>query len=459
MKKIKIISLICVTLLFSACSINVKVDELLSPPKLTQQQDAIYKALQNFVGKNIKLKYPRTGKYRSAFVLANIDDEPGDEALVFYELESSDGSSSLLRVNLLDQDEDENWFSAFDFAGFGSDVDEVVFSNLGTIGDTKIIIGYSALNQTQKSMCVLTYRNKRLTEIVSDTPYSYMEVLDLNLDGSEELILLNQDNATQTAKATLFKTNSSGVFYKVTETDAMENVSEYINISSGFAEKGQFGLFIDYSKSANQYGTDFIYYMGNRLINPIKETNQTLNTNRLSNNYNGVTVSMDIDDDGIIEIPASVPFPGYTTLSKQDQLNATIWYNLKNDKLTRKYYTYYSMKNKYIFIFPERWRDVVTAEINQELNEITFFEASEFQANFKYDGKRIKDPLLVIKTLDKTALGDDFYYTETELFEEGYIFISNNQNKNYYILLGNQEDNMKITKDDFISSFIVLDAE
>ena len=456
LKKIKSAILFLLSLVLSACTLNMKVDELLSPPKLTQQQDAIFTALQKAVGKNIKLKYPRMGDQRSAFVIANLDEEPSDEAIVFYELQTSDNSAGLLRVNILDQ-KDDKWYSAFDFGGIGSEVDEVAFSNLGTIGDTKIIIGYSALNQMQKSLSVMTYKNSSLTELMSGAAYSYMKVLDLNLDGTDELFVLHQDSTTQTAKATLYQTNNTGVFYKVTETDNIESVAEYTNISAGYAEKGLYGMFIDYSKGANQHGTEFLYYKGNRLINPIKETNQALNTSRISNNLNAVVASKDIDGDGIVEIPATVPFPGYGTLTKQEQFSATIWYNMSTGNLVSKYYSYYSVKNNYIFVFPERWRDVVSASINSELNEITFEKADRTPP--KPESNHNTSPqnaLLKIKTLDISILGDDFIDKENDLVENNYIYIGKNRGKSYYIWLGEQDNNMLLSKQDFITNFIVI---
>lgn len=459
MKKLKTAILIFISLTFSACTFNTKVDELLTPPKLTEQQTAIFEALQNAVGKNIKLKYPKSGDHRSAFVLANLDDEPTDEALVFYELQTGESNTGLLRVNILDQEKGV-WFSTFDFAGFGSEVDEVIFSNLGTTGETKIIIGYSALNQMQKSLSVLTYKNKVLTELISNAQYSYMDVLDLNLDNSEELIVLNQDSSTQIAKATLYKTNEDNVFYKVTETENIETATEYTKISVGYAQEGLYGLFIDYSKGNNQYGTEFLYYMGNRLFNPISETNQNTSTSRSTNTFNTVVSSKDIDGDGIVEIPSTVPFPGYETLNKQEQFSATIWHNLVNGNLSRKAYTYSSVKNNFIFVFPERWRDAVTATITSELNEVVFSKATKSQTKPDFDLKiNDEDFLLKIKTIDTIVLAEKFADEESELLQDGYEKLSSNGTKFYFIKFGNKNDDMSMTKEDILENFLVQKTE
>ena len=89
MKRIGCLFLSCALVLsFGGCSQTdfANIDGVMSPPKLTEEQNMIYAALEDSVGKNIRLKYPKTGDYKSAFVMQNIDDEPGEEAIVFYEI-------------------------------------------------------------------------------------------------------------------------------------------------------------------------------------------------------------------------------------------------------------------------------------------------------------------------------------------------------------------------------------
>ena len=93
----------------TGCSaLNFSVEGLINAPKLTSEQSEIHQALIESVGSNITLKYPKNGEYRSAYVIANIDDEPTDEAMVFYEYTSNGSEEDGLRVNILDKDEDGN---------------------------------------------------------------------------------------------------------------------------------------------------------------------------------------------------------------------------------------------------------------------------------------------------------------------------------------------------------------
>ena len=77
-------------LLLSGCSpIQMDVEELMSPPKLTAEQAEIDSALKQALGENVKLKYPKSGDFRSAFVFHDIDGDGEEEAIVFYQLDSS----------------------------------------------------------------------------------------------------------------------------------------------------------------------------------------------------------------------------------------------------------------------------------------------------------------------------------------------------------------------------------
>ena len=49
-----------------ACGFTASVDNLLSPPRLTAEQEEIYQVLQNSAGSQISLKYPKSGERLSA---------------------------------------------------------------------------------------------------------------------------------------------------------------------------------------------------------------------------------------------------------------------------------------------------------------------------------------------------------------------------------------------------------
>ena len=187
--KFRVIAALLLCLLMCGCSATASVENLLMPPKLLAEQDEIYKELINSVGQGVKLKYPRSGDYRSAFVMHNIDDEPGDEAMVFYESKNNQSGESSLRLKFLDNN-DGKWEAVYDMSCAGSEIDSISFAKLGTSDVIDIIICYTLLNQTEKTFSVLKYTDKKPVEAVSG-PYSCLEVVDLNGDGADELVTVS----------------------------------------------------------------------------------------------------------------------------------------------------------------------------------------------------------------------------------------------------------------------------
>ena len=206
--------LIVIVYTFTGCAIwNGNIDALLSPPKLSNQEEAIYQALTSSLDGKISLKYPKTGEYLSAFIVANLDDEPSDEAMVFYEKTGFTADETSLRINILDQ-KDGRWTSVFDRVADGSEVETVYISKLGTSDVISIIVGYSML-QGEKQFDIYTYDsiNYTLVETLTDN-YSLINVEDVDNDGYNELFTVTGNTASSYAEAKLLKLDENGQYIR-----------------------------------------------------------------------------------------------------------------------------------------------------------------------------------------------------------------------------------------------------
>ena len=101
-KKLIAVCLVVMFLLTGCNYTQTGIEDLLKPPKLSEQQNEIYTALQASTGSNIRLVYPRKGDFTSAFLINNIDDESTQEAIVFYMREDNVNATNTLRINVLD---------------------------------------------------------------------------------------------------------------------------------------------------------------------------------------------------------------------------------------------------------------------------------------------------------------------------------------------------------------------
>lgn len=355
------------------------MDNLLTPPKLTSEQNEIYQELINSVGRNVKLKYPRNGEYRSAFVIHNIDDEPDDEAMVFYESSDIRSGESALRLKFLDKSSGK-WEATYELACPGNDIESVSFVNFNNSEDaeeTTIILSYTLLNQTDKAFSVLKYKDKKPVECLSSA-YSCMEITDLNKDNINELVVVTVNKELKTASASMYA-DSGDKMELLSNTPLYGGAVDYIRVTKGLLDENTPALFLDYSSGGTMSGTDVLYCYGSRLFCPdgVGSNLATGIISRQINNYMAEIYSFDIDGDGFVEIPSTTPFPGYETLTKPEQLCAVQWYIVQNDNFAQKAYSYFSGKYRFALMFPNRWTGVVTAVADFNSNDIIFIAYDE----------------------------------------------------------------------------------
>ena len=437
-----------VAVMLCGCS-GGSVENLLTAPKLTQEQTKIYQALINSTGSSVNLKYPRGGEFRSAFVLQNIDDEPGDEALVFYESQSVQSGESALRMKVLDQYDGE-WQAVYDLACVGSEVDSISFANLGAGDCTEVIVCYSMLNQTEKTLSVMTYADGIISELYSGS-YACMEVMDLNADGMDELVTVVPDKTSQTSMAMMFTKTDEGLV-KLSETPLGGSGADFVSVTKGQLSENITGLFLDYSRGNGLYGTDVLYCMGGRLVTPVYRSanNDNMQTNaisRFTNDYMTDIRSKDIDGDGYLEIPSMMPLPGYETLTRSEQLCAVVWYTVRDNRYEQEYYSYYSSKYNFALLFPNRWQGVVSAVVNSQDNEIVF---RSYSSETGLDVNEHTE-LMRIRTIDK----DD---TEALVNSKDYHMIGENDENIICCkeTAGYLTGKLALTESELRDSFIVL---
>lgn len=420
---------------FSGCSFAGSVDLLLSPPKLSAEQTAVYEALVRSAGKEVKLQYPRYGEYRSAFVFADIDGDEGDEALVFYEKAGESEGAGNVRINVIDMIDGE-WRSVYDHAGVGTGIDRIIFAGIGSSERMSVIIGYTLLSG-EKNAVVYSYEDGRLFSDYSDN-YSTMFILDMDRDGTDNLVLIRPGN--QLKKASMSLVSRSVEDGSVAETGSIaldESAADFVNVISGYVGTETPAIFID-GLSGGQLTTEIIYSMNGSLRNPLYlgESGMIENTRRQAG-----YLSTDIDLDGIVEIPTRSPFPGYASGSRES-LYSTNWNVFDNYSIVKKYSSYYSIADGYCFIFPSRWDGVVTVKKDDATGDIVF-------CRFQIDITNSNTELMRI------AVAGDY---ETEAYiENGYTLLKSNNHTNYFVKLPDIEDEpLVLTSTEINNNFYII---
>ena len=357
-------------LLLTGCSVNINVDTMLTPPKLSGEQEQIYQALQEASGSDIRLKYPKSGSYLSAFIVADIDGDQGEEAIVFYEKNTV--SASGLRINILDK-VGGRWQSICDRSAGGSEIEKVMISQLGSSNRINILVGYSTANQSEKYLSVYAYENNYLEQTLTHS-YALFDVVDTGGSEFPDLILLGAVSNSEQAYAAVYRLAEDERYheYKYRFTD---NYTEYQQLIYGTLSDGRIAFYIDAATGTANLQTEILCLESSadaeselQLVNLLQRCGKTAEvTVRRSGLF-----SMDIDNDNIPEIPVQRVFPGYESAAESEQLRRTDWLAMQENQILTEYQSYYNINDGYVFILPESWQNHVTVINNMTENEIQF---------------------------------------------------------------------------------------
>lgn len=437
MRKFRLSAIFMTAVLLTGCTFGTSIDTLMSPPKLSLEQEQIYSALTDAVGDSISLKYPKSGRYLSAFIVEDIDGDSISEAVVFYEKTGLAVEENTLRINVLDSDNGK-WRSVYDTPADGSEIERVMISKLGDNQRMNLIIGSSLINRSEKMVTIYSYSAGQLAPTFSAS-YSFIDVTDLDRDNENEFLLLKGSSNNEPAAAEAYKLDSLGMYHQ-SRIELSGSFTEFDSVGYGELNGGNKGFYIDAVSGAGFIQTDIIYMDGKGLHKVFADSDESDETLRQS----GFS-SFDVDGDGQLEIPVQTISPGYENASEGEQINLTNWlYINENNQPELKYTSYYSIGDGYIFIFPEKWRNKVTIKRDAINDEIVFCEYIEDSEN-----GGIGRELLRLYCAEDEASREDRLYT-------GYMLLRTKGDSSYlaYIPPSSADDDLSITQAETAIGFV-----
>ena len=381
MKKwIQIGLLLCLSGLLSSCNVlEPDVENLMEPPKLTGQQTEVFEALSTAIGiDNIRLKYPMTGDYRSAFVFHDLDGDGQEEALVFYQMQADDPVS---RVGILDQRSD-SWVCLSDIPGNGSEIQSIQFAPIMQKEQDNLVVAWTEENQEGITAAIYGYDQEEGTLKTLNTPSGdFYTLVDSDGNGYYEMLLLSLGGG-QDPSVQLVRRRTSRLVLATSEAKLNAKVREFANVSFGKIENGSPAIFIDEKIDANTLVTEVVLVDENKLTNLMMKTtveeseNQELlmSTARYEELY-----SEDIDGDGLVEIPVQTLLPGYSlSQEEEEKVYLTTYCTMSRTHLTEKSQRLINKEMGYQITLPRIWKDNVTVKKVHENGEwrIVVFEES-----------------------------------------------------------------------------------
>lgn len=443
-----------ITLFLSSCSsIQLSIEKLIKAPKLTGEYYKIKQALESQLGNDIILRYPKSGDYRSAIIMNDIDNDGQKEAIVFYS--QNNDANNEIKFSVLDKINGE-WINIFSTVAPGVDIEKILISNLMGSANNQIIINWIKANGVDRALQVYNYENNRFNCIYNKNFLTDVFIFDINNDSLDELVIVDR---------TLKITPNIEVIKKVKKAD---NINEldivsytrlregpicYKKITIGKLSPNINALFLD-AESEEQgledkslYTEVIVATKDNKLFNLFYSKNNSYELNQYLLNQTIRSQNVfcrDIDEDSIIEIPQIYHHRyNYTVKNKIEVKPLVIWQKYVDGNLIFSNLSFENKKDGYSFLFPSTWL--------KKLNNNTQEEKMKKNKNvieplvLAFEGKNQNE--ISFQNNDET--GQEVMTIKiaesAENISKDYLKIYKKNNFTYYVKINNKNKNFPIT--------------
>lgn len=314
--------LIICALSFSGCNFMLgETDSLLRSPEPQGELGEISDALKSAVGKKFTLKTPKSGEWRTAFVMKDIDGDETDEALAFYATVTDDGSDLHLSVI---NDEKGDWKVQSDFILGGTDIERIEFGDLDGDGACEVAVAWSIYGAPETRLTVLS-PSKKENFTMYEGSYTDFCIFDAAPSAGDELFLLTTDIHDKITRCSMFYGEE-----KLQETGSVALSGNVSSVKKFHTTEiaGASALLIDAMTPEGGYFTEIVTINGNTLTTPLSVGGGKANV--ITGRYQPLNCG-DVNGDKTPEIPCMTVLPNGG--NSDGTLYLTEWKSYKEGKL------------------------------------------------------------------------------------------------------------------------------
>lgn len=370
--------ILTLALMTTGCVFDVQNADILRPPKLSTELEAVKTALHSTYGSAIKLVNPLSGTHRAAIQFIDLDGDSEEEAVAFFRDQNE--QNALMAAIFKKKSAEEGWQALPPIVGIGYDIDQVAFPDLNGDGIREIVVGWIGGSVLSKGLSVYqahvvptdpSSRLKRYEEGFREI-YTNFHTVDLNMDGKEDLVTFLLSRPDNRAEARWYTLEAEG-FVKQDTVVLAGDVHRYERLISGLVEEGRYGIVLDASLSGGASFSEVLIESQGRLVRRFATSGTSENSGTYRYDFR---LTEDLDQDGWIEIPTLQKPTGYERVAKRDVPWITHWNHWDQEgNLLPVARTYDDRTLGFRVRIPELWDETVTVTRNDQ--GITFVEILE----------------------------------------------------------------------------------
>lgn len=456
MKK-RILALIMVLSIavLSGCSANfTDGGNMMRPPRPTGDKAEIQNIIEEKAGSGFTFVYPQSGEYRSAVTMQDLDNDGSDEAIALF---SSGNENAKINLMIMTK-QDESWKSIATIQSSAAGVDRMFFADINGDNKLELFIGWTSLGSNEKQISAYAFddEHNQIREMPIDSTYNELACADFDNDNQSELILLTIANKDDGSLAKFFKYSTNEKRPMLSSSVPLDSeLTRISNASVGMVDSNTRALIIDGESHSGTISTQIIYWDNKEqaLKNPLSTLLQTSSNTNVTTRTTS-TISKDINNDGIIEIPSVATMPAGNKEDATTICSLTTWnqYQLKTNSFKVVLNMVINYKDGYYLKIPEKWLTdkknswptYVTARINNEDRTLSVYEWLSDETYTGYIG----DKLFTIYVYSKKEW-------DSESSSEK-ILLRKTDNSYYAVKIENSKNKLSLTEEELNECFMLM---
>lgn len=320
-------------------------DDFYGLPKRSEKYRSLQAAVENAMGDG-NYSAPVSGANRQTIQQVDLDGDGVEEALVFCKMDAE----RPLKVLILKRTDDD-YRLVCTLEGDGTAFDSVQYAQIDGEPGLEILISRRIGEQVQQFLSVYTLKNNTPTELMSSR-YAAYTTLDIDTDQRTDLFLLLANPDGPNAFADLYRFHD-GELQKEAEASLSMSADSVKRILTGNLAANVPAVFVASAYDDNNLITD-VFALGEKGFANITRNDESGQSSQTVRNY--YVYSTDIDNDGLIEMPNTLPLQPIDGDEGSEGQYRIVWYNLGVDGTrTEKMTTYHNYGEGWFLFLPEAW--------------------------------------------------------------------------------------------------------
>jgi hypothetical protein len=335
--------LICAAVLLSTLSgcFSITADELYSLPQASEEYLNLQVRINAVLADGAVYAPPTYGPNRQSVQLIDLDSDGVNEALAFFKM----SGDKPLKIYIYKKVED-SYETAEVLEGDGTALESIRYADMDGDGISELVVGWQ-MSAALLHMSIYSIKNYESVQLKS-ADYTELAVNDMDGNGNDDVIVLRVSSSELPGEAEVFTLMADGEVVASSSklSKGLESISRVIQ---GNLSDGTPAIFIEGELTDNNIITDIFAWRNGGIVNV---------TANLSSGISEKTVrsyevySSDINEDGVIEVPAP------RLLEQETETNYYVidWNTFNSVGDSRDVFTtYHNFQERWYLILPDDW--------------------------------------------------------------------------------------------------------